>query len=72
MSSSSNQTNQDPSSLYYIHPSNSCTSQLVSVKFNGEGFNNWKRSMMFSLSAKNKLGFVNGTISIPDATSVEY
>ncbi|XP_074351993.1 uncharacterized protein LOC141691152 [Apium graveolens] len=57
------QTNQDPSSIYYIHPSDSCTNQLVSVKFNGEGFNNWKRSMMLTLSAKNKLGFVNDTIT---------
>ncbi|XP_074356427.1 uncharacterized protein LOC141696140 [Apium graveolens] len=68
-----NQINQDPSSIYYIHPSDSCTNQLVSVKFNGEGFNNWKRSMMLTLSAKNKLGFVNGTISIPeDVSSDEY
>ncbi|XP_074346408.1 uncharacterized protein LOC141685191 [Apium graveolens] len=68
-----NQTNQDPSSIYYIHPSDSCTNQLVSVKFIGEGFNNWKRSMMLTLSAKNKLGFVNGTISIPeDVSSDEY
>lgn len=66
------QTNQDPSSIYYIHPSDSSTNQLVSVKFNGEGFNNWKRSMMLTLSAKNKLGFVNGTISPPDSTSPEY
>lgn len=66
------QTNQDPSSIYYIHPSDSSTNQLVSVKFNGEGFNNWKRSMMLTLSAKNKLGFVNGTISAPEPTSPEY
>lgn len=66
------QPNQDPTSVYYIHPSDSSTNQLVSVKFNGDGFNNWKRSMMLTLSAKNKLGFVNGTISAPDSASSEY
>lgn len=66
------QTNQDSSIIYYIHPSDSCTNQLVSVKFNGEGFNNWKRSMMLTLSAKNKLGFVNETVIPLDSKSGEY
>lgn len=60
--------NQDTNSVYYIHPSDS-SSQLVSVKFNGVGFSNWKRVMMLSLSAKNKIGFVNGTITKPAANS---
>lgn len=33
---------QDTSSTYYIHPSDSGSSQLVSVKFSGTGFTNWK------------------------------
>lgn len=66
------QPNQDPSNAYYIHPSDASTTQLVSVKFNGTDFHNWKRSMMLTLSAKNKLDFVNGTISMPDSTSTEY
>ena len=65
-------TNQDPSSVYYIHPSDASTNQLVSVKFNGTGYHTWKRSMVITLSTKNKLGFVNGTIPVPDPTSVEY
>lgn len=63
---------QDPSSIYFIHPSDSSTNQFVSVKFNGENFNNWKRSMMLTLLAKNKLDFVNGTIVIPDPSSTDY
>lgn len=65
-------TNQDPSSVYYIHPSDQFTTQLVSVKFNGTGFHNWKRSMIITLSTKNKLGFVNGTIPVHDTNSPEY
>lgn len=69
---SSNQNNIDPSSIYYIHPSDGTTTQFVSVKFNGNGFHNWKRSMLLTLSAKNKLGFVDGTIAIPSTIAVEY
>lgn len=58
---------QDPSSVYFIHLSNSSTNQLVFVKFNGECFHNLKRSMMLTLLAKNKLNFVNGTINPPNS-----
>lgn len=67
-----NNHNQDRTSVYYIHPSDSSTNQLVSVKFNGTGFHNWKRSMTLTLSAKNKLNFVNGSITMPDPASAEY
>lgn len=63
---------QDPTSVFFIHPSDSSANQLVSVKFNGQGFNNWKRSMMLTLSAKNKLGFVDGTIEMPAVSDPNY
>ncbi|KAL8093307.1 hypothetical protein AgCh_035258 [Apium graveolens] len=68
----STRVSQDPSSVYFVHPLDSSTSQLVLVKFNGEGFSNWKRSMLLTLSAKNKIGFVNGTIEPPEITSTDY
>ncbi|XP_074352798.1 uncharacterized protein LOC141691950 [Apium graveolens] len=64
--------NHDPSSVYYIHLSDVSSTQLVSVKFDGNGFNNWKRSMLLVLSAKNKVGFVDRTIAMPDRDSIEY
>ncbi|XP_074342046.1 uncharacterized protein LOC141679441 [Apium graveolens] len=79
MAESSNRTsryqlplNQDPTSIYFIHPSDSSSTQLVSVKFNENGFSNWKRSMILTLSAKNKLGFVDGSIEKPEATTTEF
>ncbi|XP_021837057.2 uncharacterized protein [Spinacia oleracea] len=63
--------NQDPASIYYIHPSDANSVQLVSFKFNGEGFTGWKKSMLLALSAKNKLGFFDGSICKPDAGTVE-
>ncbi|XP_074346325.1 uncharacterized protein LOC141685098 [Apium graveolens] len=64
--------NHDPSSVYYIHSSDASSIQLVSVKFDGNGFNNWKRSMLLVLSAKNKIGFVDGTIEAPNKASPEF
>ncbi|XP_074374407.1 uncharacterized protein LOC141714809 [Apium graveolens] len=62
----------DSSSVFYIHPLDAGVNQLVYVKFNGNGYNNWKRSMMLMLSAKNKLSFVNGTIVVPILGTDEY
>lgn len=63
---------QDPTSPYYIHPSDNPGMRLVSDKFDGNGYGDWKRSMIISLSAKNKLGFVDGSIVKPSAESVEF
>ncbi|XP_074362953.1 uncharacterized protein LOC141703298 [Apium graveolens] len=66
------QGNQDLSSVYYIHPSDANVTQFVSAKFNGVGFHNWKRSMILTLSTKNKLGFVDRTIAKPEITAAEF
>lgn len=61
--------NHDPTSIYYIHPYYVNSTQLVSIKFNGEGFSNWKRAMILTLSAKNKLPFVTGDLPKPAKNS---
>lgn len=53
---------QNPSSIYYLHPTDTSL-KLVANVFKGVGFKGWKRSMSNALSGKNKLGFVNGTIT---------
>ncbi|XP_074377913.1 uncharacterized protein LOC141719435 [Apium graveolens] len=62
----------DPSSPYYIHPSDNPGMKLVSFKFDGNSFSDWKRSMLISLAAKNKVGFVDGTILKPVSTDSTY
>lgn len=57
--------NNVPTSPYYLHPSDA-NHVLVNFLFNGNNFNDWRRSVVISLSAKNKLGFVNGTIPEPE------
>ncbi|XP_075095334.1 uncharacterized protein LOC142173611 [Nicotiana tabacum] len=62
----------DPSHPLYIHPSDNPGSQLVSVPFNESGFVLWRSSMVTSLSAKNKLGLVDGRVSRPIQDSPYY
>lgn len=50
----------DPYYPFYIHPSNNPKSQMVTVPFSGFGFVLRRNSMLDSLSAKNKLGILNG------------
>lgn len=64
-SQSTTTLNQDPSSVYYIHPSDSLAQQVVSAKLNGEGYGDWKRYMLITLPAKNKVSFVEGSLQVP-------
>ncbi|XP_074298217.1 uncharacterized protein LOC141629043 [Silene latifolia] len=54
---------------HYIHPSDIPGVKLVGNVFEGSGYGNWRRSMLIALSAKNKTGFIDGTIPKPAATS---
>ncbi|XP_074297464.1 uncharacterized protein LOC141628190 [Silene latifolia] len=53
----------------YIHPSDLTGVKLVAKPFEGTGYGSWKRSMLIALSAKNKLGFINGSILRPSDTA---
>ncbi|XP_019261720.1 PREDICTED: uncharacterized protein LOC109239589 [Nicotiana attenuata] len=45
---------------------------LVPVPFSGSGFGGWKRSMIVSLSARNKRAFIDGSCPKPAATFPDY
>lgn len=62
----------DQDNPLYLDSSDSPCMKLVSDPFDGTGFSYWKRSMTIALSARNKLGFVDGTLSKPDATSPTF
>ena len=67
-----NNPNQDPSSVYNLHSSDPASIKLVSVVFDGTCFSDWKRSMVISLDAKNKISFVDGSLPQPlDGSSDE-
>lgn len=59
----------DTGNPLYIHPSDSPSFTLAPTPFDGTGYRSWKRSVLRSLSVKNKLGFVTGEYPKPDTPS---
>ena len=56
-------------SPYYLNNGDHPGICIVPDPLTGDNYQSWKRSMMTALSAKNKLGFVNGTILQPNDES---
>ncbi|KAF5480412.1 hypothetical protein F2P56_001165 [Juglans regia] len=50
---------------YYLHHGENPGLMLVSQQLNGDNYPLWARAMSKALSAKNKMGFVNGTLKKP-------
>ena len=59
---------QNPSSPFYIHPSESPSTVIVSPVLTGSNYHSWSRSFKMALISKNKMGFLNGSIIAPAAT----
>ncbi|XP_060170800.1 uncharacterized protein LOC132601751 [Lycium barbarum] len=57
---------------YHLNNSDSPGMTLVNTVFDGRGYQGWRRSVLLSLSAKKKLGFINGGCKTPDLESDEY
>lgn len=55
----------DPSHPLYLHPSDNPGAILVTELLNGTNYINWSRSMKTALLAKNKLGFITGSVKKP-------
>ncbi|XP_070675510.1 uncharacterized protein [Malus domestica] len=53
------------SNPYYVHPSDHPGHVLVSEKLNGTNYSSWSKSMLHALRAKNKIGFIDGSIKPP-------
>nr|KYP56634.1 hypothetical protein KK1_002878 [Cajanus cajan] len=56
---------QNPSSPYYLHPSESPATVLVSPPLIPSNYHSWAREMKRALISKNKFRFVDGTIEPP-------
>lgn len=65
---SSTSITEDPSSPYFLHHSDNPGTILVTHLLSGQNYNTWVRSMTMALTAKNKLGFANGSIKSPSPT----
>ncbi|XP_019227759.1 PREDICTED: uncharacterized protein LOC109209046 [Nicotiana attenuata] len=62
----------DSNHPYYLHSSNAPGMSLVSSPFDGRGFPGWRISVLIAISAKNKLGFINGTCVEPALNAAEH
>lgn len=62
-------SSMDVMHLYYLHPSDNPGMTLTNVILSENNYSQWSRSMELALSAKLKLGFVDGTYTPPPATS---
>ncbi|CAL1357156.1 unnamed protein product [Linum trigynum] len=52
---------------YYLHGSEQPGLLLAGEKLTPTNYNGWSQAMMNALGAKNKLGFINGSIPHPGA-----
>ncbi|XP_070015971.1 uncharacterized protein [Nicotiana sylvestris] len=59
------------SSPLFLHSSDIQGMSLVVVTFPGSGFGGWRRSIIVSLSARNKIAFIDGTYLKPSMGSPE-
>nr|GLL25848.1 uncharacterized protein LOC109150247 [Ipomoea trifida] len=56
---------QSQSNPYFLHPNENPALVLVSVPLDGPNYHPWARAMTMALSCKNKIKFVNGSITKP-------
>jgi hypothetical protein len=61
----SSSLNEESSNPYYLDHGDSPSSMLVSQLLDRENYQTWSRFMVMALTAKNKLGFIDGSIKKP-------
>jgi len=57
-----------PQSPYYLSPSDSPGALITAIRFDGKNYDHWKQAVRAALRVKNKLDFVDRTITKPDTT----
>ena len=62
----------DTNSPYYVHPSESPSSVLVTLPLDGSKYLAWHSSMKRALGAKNKLSFIDASIPIPPIDDLNH
>lgn len=70
---SSNTTNGviDVTSPFYLHPSDGPQLTISPIVLRGDNYNEWARSIRNNFRAKNKLGFLDGTVTKPEKGTPE-
>ncbi|CAH9085174.1 unnamed protein product [Cuscuta epithymum] len=63
---------EDPSSPYYLHPADHSGVRIIYEMFNGDNYNAWQKSVVMAFTVKNKMAFIDGTISQPSSDDPLY
>ncbi|KAF5475506.1 hypothetical protein F2P56_007306 [Juglans regia] len=71
-SSSSSSSTEYPNSHFFFQHSNNANTIIVSPLLTGSNYISWSRYFILSISIKNKLGLLDGTISSPDLVDPSY
>jgi hypothetical protein len=61
----------DYTNPFFLHHRDSPDPVLVSQPLTGDNYSSWRRAMIMVLTAKNKIGFVNGSLSKPDVSEFD-
>ncbi|KAE9591248.1 putative gag-polypeptide of LTR copia-type [Lupinus albus] len=63
---------QDPTNIYYMHPTDNPGTILVTLLLMGPNYHSWCREMLMALKYKNKLQFIDGTLRKLDINDPTY
>jgi len=56
----------EPHSPYHLHTLEGPGVLIIAVVFDGKNYDLWERAVRVTLKAKNKLGFIEGTLKRPE------
>ncbi|KAK4427084.1 hypothetical protein Salat_1477300 [Sesamum alatum] len=56
---------------YFLHPSDRPGAIITTCMLNGDNYDMWEKAMTNALRAKNKLGFIDGSLKKPDLDTLE-
>ena len=62
----------DNQSSYYLYPSDAPGAIITALKFDGKNYELWEKVVLYALMAKNKVTFIDGTISKPPMQKGAY
>jgi len=65
-------SSQDPSHPLFLHHSDGLGLILTSQPLDHKNYTTWSRAMMVALSVKNKVAFIDGSLSMPTTTDPTY
>lgn len=59
-------------SPFYMHSADHPGLNLISLRLDGAKYDDWNAAMMIALDAKNKIGFVDGSLPRPAITDPNF